>query len=333
MKEGRFFTPLEKGHIECRLCPRHCELKDGGRGVCGVRENRGGKGFSLNYGSLSAVHIDPMEKKPLYHFKPGSEILSLGSYGCNLSCLHCQNHYIAQDGDNFAFAAEGEEIGASMILEKLDSSLAGVAYTYNEPVVWYEFMADCARAVREKGFANVMVTNGYIESEPLRELFPLIDAFSVDLKGYSDGFYREIAGGHLEPVKRSLESIARSGCHLEVEYLVIPGYNDDPEPFRELMLWYGESLGTEVPLHINRYYPQHKMEVPATPLETLSRLFGLASEYLDHVYIGNADVSEGRDTLCPSCGERLIERKGYRSVVHLGDPVCPRCSHHVNIVF
>ena len=333
MTAGRFIHPMEKGCIECRLCPRRCRIREGEKGFCGVRENRGGGGVSLNYGSLSAVHIDPMEKKPLYHFKPGKEILSLGSYGCNLTCRHCQNHYIAQDRDSFAFASDGEEVTADMVVERLDTSLAGVAYTYNEPVVWYEFMADCALAVKEKGYANVMVTNGYIEPEPLEKLFPLIDAFSVDLKGHDDKFYREVTGGHLAPVKTALEAIARSGRHLEVEYLVIPGLNDGEGSFEEMLRWYAEKLGSDVPLHINRYYPQYKMEIPSTPLKTLRRLFSNACEYLDYVYIGNADVSEGRDTLCPSCGEKLIERRGYRSVVRLGDPVCPRCGQGLNIIF
>ncbi len=332
MREGRFFEKRGEALV-CRLCPRHCVLKEGETGFCGVRANRGGTGVSLNYGSLSAVHIDPMEKKPLYHFKPGKEILSLGSYGCNLTCLHCQNHYIAQDRKNFTFADGNGIITPAMILEKLDRTLAGVAYTYNEPVVWFEYVKECAELVSGKGYANVMVTNGYIEAEPLEELFPHIHAFSVDLKGYSGEFYRLVSQAKLTPVKETLERIVRSGRHLEVEYLVIPGMNDEREPFEEIMGWYAQTLGPRVPLHINRYFPQNRMERPATPVETLLRLHEIARTYLDYVYIGNADVAEGRDTLCPSCGEVLIERAGYRSLVRLGDPVCPRCGATCDILF
>ncbi|MDC7220514.1 MAG: AmmeMemoRadiSam system radical SAM enzyme [Spirochaetales bacterium] len=290
MKEGRFFLPSSGGRVECVLCPRHCVLSPGQTGFCGVRANREGKGLSLNYGSLSAVQIDPIEKKPLSHFKPGTDILSLGSYGCNLSCLYCQNHQIARDSDLFRFARGGEEITPSMILEQLAAPLAGVAYTYNEPTVWWEFMIDCAGLVKEKGFANVMVTNGYIEPEPLRELLPLIDAFSVDLKGYSEEFYRDVSGGRLAPVKRTLKSIVEAGRHLEVEYLVVPGKNDEEASFEELMLWYARELGADVPLHINRYFPRHKMSLPATPIDRLLALYDIACKYLSHVHIGNAQV-------------------------------------------
>lgn len=332
MKNALYFEERDD-RIVCRLCPRNCVLKEGENGFCGVRANREGKGVTLNYGSLSAVHIDPIEKKPLYHFMPGREILSLGSYGCNLTCLHCQNHAIAQDSELFTFADQGREITPAMILDKLDSRLAGVAYTYNEPVVWYEYVLDCARAVKERGFKNVMVTNGFIQADPLDELFPFIHAFSVDLKGYSGDFYRLVSGGSLKPVQESLKRIVKSGRHLEVEYLVIPGMNDEREPFEELLGWYARELGPRVPLHINRYFPQYKMERPATPVETLVRLYETAREYLDYVYIGNADVSEGRDTRCPACGEVLIERAGYRALVKVGDDICPRCGTVAEIIF
>jgi pyruvate formate lyase activating enzyme len=338
MKRGRYFLEKSDGNVQCRLCPRNCVIPPGEKGFCAVRANRSGKGVCLNYGSLSAIHMDPMEKKPLYHFKPGQEILSLGSYGCNLSCDFCQNHSIAQEEEQFLLAQEGKEITPAMILDKLDMNLAGIAYTYNEPVVWFEFMADCASLLKEKGYSNVMVTNGYIEPEPLRELFTLIDAFSVDLKGYSEEFYRNISGGRLKPVQRNLEEIAQSGCHLEVDYLVIPGLNDGEAPFEELLKWYAGELGPQVPLHINRYFPQFKMEIPATPSETLKHLYEISQDYLDYVYIGNADLDVGQDTLCPSCGNVLIERKGYHIEVLgedslYGDPVCPYCGHLEDIIY
>ncbi|MDC7224689.1 MAG: AmmeMemoRadiSam system radical SAM enzyme [Spirochaetales bacterium] len=338
MKEGLFFEKGDSGRIHCALCPHGCVLDEGQTGLCQVRQNRKGKGVSLNYGSLSAVHIDPVEKKPLYHFKPGTDILSLGSYGCNLSCRYCQNHPIARDRDRFAFAGEDEIITPSLILEKLEGDLSGVAYTYNEPIVWYEFVVECARSVKDKGYANVMVTNGFIEPEPLKELFPLIDAFSVDLKAFSGDFYRSICGGRLTPVKRSLEAIARSGCHLEVDYLVVPELNDGESDFDEMLRWYVQELGPQVPLHINRYHPQYKLSQPATPVPTLVRLDEKARDYLDYVYIGNAQADRGGDTLCPSCGHRVIERRGYETVIWgdealSRDSVCPRCGHLLNIIF
>lgn len=283
MKRGQFFSTTEQGSLLCELCPRFCVLKRGQRGFCGVRENHNGIGVSLGYGNLSAIHIDPMEKKPLYHFMPGTQVLSVGSFGCNLTCLQCQNHQISQsDG-----LKNQSILSPSELVSKLEPNMAGMAYTYNEPIIWYEFMMDCAQLVREKGFVNVMVSNGYINLDPLKETLSLIDAYSIDLKGFSEDFYNKVTGGHLEPVLESLKTIAKSDSHLEVDFLVIPGMNDDLKEFKAMLNWYVFNLGNHVPLHLNRYFPQYKMNTPTTSLDTLKSLFEMARGVLEHVHVGN----------------------------------------------
>jgi len=278
-------------YITCKLCPRNCQIKSGKTGFCGVRKNIDGKGVSTNYGRLSAVNIDPIEKKPLYHFHPGTSILSVGSYGCNLSCKHCQNYTISQGDFSQINLSENNYTSAQTLVNMIDDSSLGLAYTYNEPIVWYEYMIDCAKLVKEKGKYNVMVSNGYINKEPLQELIPLIDAFSIDLKAFSEGFYKQVSAGHLQPVLDSLELIAHSGKHLEIEYLVIPGLNDDAAEFDKMLKWYVSHLGKQVPLHINRYFPQFKMHRPPTPLSTLKSLAQSANKVLDYVHVGNVSVN------------------------------------------
>ncbi|OJF76879.1 MAG: AmmeMemoRadiSam system radical SAM enzyme [Treponema sp. CETP13] len=288
--------------IVCGLCPHLCQLKLGKTGFCGVRKNIDGKVVSLDYGHISAINMDPIEKKPLYHFHPGTQILSIGSFGCNLTCKHCQNHTIAQ-GD-FSWLGQIEKKDTTQqfldasnfvlpekLVNKLDepqfNTSLGIAYTYNEPIVWYEYMCDCAALVHKKGKLNVMVSNGYINKDPLQQLFPLIDAFSIDLKAFSDDFYTQVSGGHLQPVLDTLELIAHSDKHLEIEYLVIPGLNDDVKEFNNMLNWYVTHLGRQVPLHVNRYFPQYKMHLPPTPIETLEKLADQASAVLDYVHVGN----------------------------------------------
>lgn len=292
----------EPTYLVCDLCPHRCQLKLGQTGFCGVRKNVNGKIIALNYGHLSAICMDPIEKKPLYHFYPGTQILSVGSFGCNLTCKHCQNYTIAQGDFSWLEKTESSEkplqqlnsssyFSPKNLVHKLDAPAftdsIGIAYTYNEPIVWYEYMYDCAALVHQNGKLNVMVSNGYINKEPLQKLLPLIDAFSIDLKAFTDDFYQQISGGHLQAVLDTLEIIAHSDTHLEIEYLVIPGLNDDEKEFDAMLSWYVSHIGKQVPLHINRYFPQYKMHRPPTPIETLQKLADRADAVLDYVHIGN----------------------------------------------
>ena len=270
----------------CELCFHHCALDDGQTGLCRARSCQDGKIISLNYGKLTSLALDPIEKKPLRRFHPGSLILSVGSFGCNLRCPFCQNHEISMAGDSGIPTVEvSPEQLAAKAAELVPHGNTGVAYTYNEPLIGYEYVRDCAALVHEQGMVNVLVTNGTVEVEPWRALLPLIDAANIDLKGFTPAWYRRL-GGDLETVKRSI-ALAAEWCHVEVTTLLIPGENDSEEEIRELARWLA-SISPEIPLHLSRFFPQYQMvdRLP-TPVEQVYRLAEAAQEYLSHVYTGN----------------------------------------------
>lgn len=271
---------------ECRICPHHCKIEEGQLGLCKARTNRKGEIISENYGRLTAVALDPIEKKPLYHYHSGSRILSIGSYGCNLDCPFCQNCDISMVGRK---EIETEETTVEELV--LKASLLqprgniGIAYTYNEPLIGYEFVRDCAKAAKERGLKNVVVTNGYICEEPLLELLPYIDAFNIDLKGFREEFYHKLRGD-LATVKRTIELVARA-CHVEVTTLIIPGENDSEEEMTELSGWLA-GIRPDIPLHISRFFPRWKMQDrDATPVKQVYRLAEVARKRLQYVYEGN----------------------------------------------
>lgn len=303
----------EKNSLRCQLCPHYCLLSEGQSGLCHVRTNRSGKLVADNYGKLCSIHSDPIEKKPLYHFFPGRRILSLGSVGCNLHCRFCQNWEISQCGvEGFHRLKEysPREIVA-MALEEDDN--IGLAFTYNEPTVWYEFMKDIAALAASTHLKSVMVTNGFINTAPLGELLPLIHAFSVDLKAFNDAFYRRLTLSRLEPVLGTLRAIRKAERHLEVTNLLIPGENDSESDFRSMLKWMRDELGPETVLHISRYFPTYKMNNPPTPENLLLEFYDIAKEYLSYVYLGNVQSEKGRDTYCRECGALLIRRSGYHT--------------------
>lgn len=271
--------------VKCTICPRGCSLEDGQTGFCKGRANIGGKVIALNYGRVSSIALDPIEKKPLAHFHPGMKILSVGSYGCNLRCPFCQNWSISQ-----AMVPENEsytspEVLVSKAVELVKNRNLGLAYTYNEPLIGFEFVRDCSRLIVEKGLKNVVVTNGYVNEEPLLELLPMIHALNIDLKGFSEDFYK-LLGGTLEPVKRSIELSAKTS-HVEVTTLIIPGLNDTEEEMRELSSWLA-SIDRRIPLHVTRFFPAWRMtDRPPTPIDTVYRLARVAREKLDYVHEGN----------------------------------------------
>jgi len=319
-----------EGTVRCLLCPHLCLIKQGRRGICGVRENRNGEVQLITAGVISGYALDPIEKKPLYHFYPGSSILAVGSYGCNLRCDYCQNYHISQNKDP----------GGSRLLEPEDlarmaASLPGnigIAYTYNEPLIWYEYVAACARMATLEGLMNVMVSNGYIMPEPLKEMTEFIDAFNIDLKSFSNDFYRNCTGATLNPVLEAIKIIAASGRHLEITTLILPGLNDSAEEMEMEAQWIAENAGTGVPLHLSRYFPMYRRSDPATPPETIIKLKEVAEEYLDVVYTGNMAGSDGgSDTRCPSCDKIVIRRSGYSTRITglTDDGECQKCGRKI----
>ena len=284
MKKALFYEKIENDKVHCYLCPHNCVIKPENTGACRARKNVGGDLYSLNYARIASLSLDHIEKKPLFRFHPGSMILSAGTFGCNLKCSFCQNWSIAH------LDAETVEMSPEQLVNKAfeakKAGNIGIAYTYNEPSIWYEYVYECAVLASKRGLSNVLVTNGFISEEPLMELLPFINAVNIDVKAYTSEFYKEICKATLHNVKKTVE-IAVPQCHVEVTTLVIPGLNDSVEEIAELSAWLA-SISTDIPLHLTRFFPNYKMtDRPATPLNVLERARKKASEYLEHVYIGN----------------------------------------------
>jgi len=331
LKEAMHYERLEEQKVICRLCPHECTIAPGKYGICRVRNNIEGILYTHNYGKIAAVAMDPVEKKPLYHFYPGKYLLSLGTVGCNFRCRFCQNHHIAQHGMDEKTSAgdlyEASE-GYLLCLCRQEEDCVGIAYTYNEPSIWYEYVLDTARYIKAKGYKNVLVTNGYISEKALAELLPYIDAMNIDVKGFSGKYYRDICGGSLEHVKRTVE-IAAAVCHVEVTTLIVPGCNDDEKEMEELSKWLG-AIKRSIPLHLSRYFPNYKMNEKPTPVETLKILKKIADSNLEYVYIGNLP-SEDISTYCPNCGALLVRRAGGIIIEHLDDGICSKCGKIIDI--
>lgn len=328
MKEALFYEKTAEGTVACRLCPHLCEgIAEGKAGRCRVRKNVGGELVSLVYGEVTSVNLDPVEKKPLYHFHPGSDILSIGTWGCNFRCEFCQNWQLSQqEVSTEPFTAEGIARLAGR------NGSIGVAYTYNEPTIWYEFVRDCAERVREAGLKNVLVTNGFINAEPASAWLPFIDALNIDVKSMDDAFYRTHCGGRLAPVL-AVAVEAKRHAHVEITNLVIPTLNDTDDDFENLAKWMAGNLGRETPLHLSAYTPRYRMKIRSTPVDTLEYAYAICREHLDYVYLGNVPGSVGRDTFCASCGTALVSRFGYRvELRNLEGPKCSRCGAEVPIV-
>lgn len=325
--ESRFFRSLPGGKVACILCPQACVLQEGEKGVCRVRQVEEGRLFLRNYGQVSAVALDPIEKKPLYHFYPGSLILSVGTIGCNLSCRFCQNWEIAHTDAETRYIPPEDLVHLGLRARERGS--IGLAYTYSEPLVWYEYVLDTARLAKEEGLKNVLVTNGYINPGPLRELLPYIDAVNLDIKGWTDEFYHRHCSGRVRPVLETAKIMAEK-THLEVTNLLIPGENDREEEVKELVGFLA-ALNPAIPLHFSRYFPNYRMTLPPTPVSTLKRALGIAKERLYYVYLGN--IGEENDTECPECGEVWVERTGFSArITGVRDGKCVRCGRKAEIV-
>lgn len=287
LKEAIFYEKIEHGRTHCFLCPHNCIIPKDRRGICGVRSNMDGTLYTLNYGRITSIGVDPIEKKPLNRFHPGAYILSVGSVGCNLKCPFCQNHSIARvkPEEIHMHHASSDDIIAKAVSLKKEGNI-GIAFTYNEPTIWYEFVYETARKTKEQGLLNVLVTNGYISQEPLKQILPYIDAMNIDLKAFNERFYKELVKGGLEDVKETIKQSAAK-CHVEVTTLVIPGWNDSMEEMEEMAQWLS-SLSADIPLHLSRYFPKFEMtDKPPTSLNTLTELKRTAERYLNHVYLGN----------------------------------------------
>ncbi len=286
---AKFFeTDEETGVISCQLCPVDCEIPLGKRGFCGARKNENGELIAGFYGRLSSISLDPIEKKPLYHFYPGKMILSIGSFGCNMRCSFCQNHSISMNKPEFIDLDDdyySPYVIAKSAEKYIEEGNIGVAYTYNEPFINYEFMYDCCVKVRERGLKNVIVTNGYVKYEPLMEILPYVDAMNIDLKSYNDDFYK-VLGGRLFDIKRTIKKAAEN-CHVELTSLIIPGENDSISDMEEQARWIAE-INPEIPLHLSRFFPNYNMiDKSPTDIETLNSLQQTAGKYLKYVYLGN----------------------------------------------
>lgn len=325
--EASFWHAVSEGRVKCDLCPQRCVIRDGERGECNLRENRGGSLYASAYGELASTAIDPIEKKPIYHFHPGDYVLSTGPNGCNLRCHGCQNYQISQD------KAATHYLSAEALAQlAVAHESPGIAYTYTEPLVWWEYVRDSCRAARDRGLYNVAVTNGFLEEEPAREIAAHLDAANVDIKSLSDEFYRDYCGGKLEPVLRTAV-IFKEKLHLEITHLLVTGLNDREEDVSFFVKWVLENLGPDTPVHFSRYFPHYEMDAPPTPTHHLLRAKEIAERDLYYVYLGNVAGIGGTDTNCPQCGNLLVDRKGYRAVVvGLEDGKCNNCGRPSEIV-
>ena len=281
-KEAYYYQKLKSGKVQCLLCPKNCVLADNEFGSCSVRKNENGTLYSLVYGKTTGIAVDPIEKKPLYHFHPGEKILSLGTRGCNFACSFCQNWQISQNPN-----APLYDISSKKVIDKvIQMKLFGIAYTYNEPFIWYEFVRDTAILAKENGLENVLVTNGYINSEPLEAILPFIGAMNIDLKSMDDGFYRSTCNATLEPVLKTIKR-AKQSTHVELTNLIIPTLNDSDVQIEKLRDWIFNNTGADTPLHLSRYFPCYELNLPLTPIATLQRAKSIAEKKLKYVYLGN----------------------------------------------
>jgi pyruvate formate lyase activating enzyme len=326
MNTALFYKKLDNEKVQCFLCPHRCIISNGKSGVCRVRINTNGQLFAASYGQICSFGFDPVEKKPLYHFYPGHTIFSIGSIGCNLRCKFCHNWEISQSSlsdFNYIKSYSPEEI---IHLAKGRADNIGIAYTYNEPLVWYEFMMDVARQSADERLKNVMVTNGFINPGPLENLLAVMDAFNVDLKAFNNEFYKRNTSSFIDPVKETLKKISREGKHLEITNLLISEENDDKNEFEEMVKWISGELSPLTVLHISRYFPSFEMDRPATPPERIQEFYHIARRHLSHVYVGNMDSSIGQDTFCHKCGELLIHRNRYQTEI-IGLDKTGKCAH------
>ncbi|RPH52757.1 MAG: AmmeMemoRadiSam system radical SAM enzyme [Desulfobacteraceae bacterium] len=326
-KEGFLYKKLANRNVICGICPHRCQLSPGDRSVCRSKVNIDGTLYSLSYGNPCTVNIDPIEKKPLFHFKPQTKSFSLAAAGCNFRCLNCQNWEISQAKPGEV--RHSELFPEDVVRQALRSGSESIACTYSEPISYFEYMIDIARFAKEKNLSNLWISNGYINKEPLLELCRYMDGANVNIKSFSDDIYRKLNGGRLEPVLNTFRILYDRGIHFEMTNLVVPGYVDDPEMVKRMCEWILADLGPDHPLHFLRFFPQYKLDrLPPTPVSTLEYFRSIAmKEGIRYVYVGNVPNHEGTNTYCHNCKKLLIQRKGYSvPVYNLSGNKCKFCN-------
>lgn len=329
MKQALYYKLLKNEIIECQLCPHYCKISNEKVGICKVRQNKDGKLYTLNYAKPVAMHLDPIEKKPLFHFLPGKLVFSIGTVGCNMGCLHCQNWDISKATPiEYKTKVVSPEKTVELAIEN-NSQI--IAYTYNEPTVFFEYMLECSKIAKQTTLKNIIVSNGYINPKPLEELYQYLDGANIDLKGFSNEFYKKICAAKLEPVLDTLKILVKNKVWVEITNLVIPTKNDDMKEIEEMCKWIKTNLGAGVPLHFSRFHPDYKMlDIEVTPTSTLENAKQIAQKYLDYVYIGNIITKEHENTYCPKCGELLIQRIGYQIIKNtIVEGKCNKCQHPI----
>ncbi|NDV18913.1 AmmeMemoRadiSam system radical SAM enzyme [Pseudodesulfovibrio sp. JC047] len=333
MIEARLWEPVENGAISCRLCNHSCTIEPGQRGQCGVRENRDGTLYSLNYDKVAAHHLDPIEKKPLYHFQPGTQTYSIATMGCNLRCTFCQNWSLSQTPHEKG-NIEGQKVTPTQLVdEAIRLGATSISYTYSEPTIFFELIQDTATLAKERGLKNVLVSNGFMSTECLDTLRPLIDAINVDLKCFNEDFYKEISCAHLKPVLANLKKIKHDlKWWLEITTLLIPGRNDSQEDIQKLTEFIARELGTDTPWHISRFHPDYKMvDSGVTPAEALQETYAIGkAQGLKYVYVGNMPDLNRQNTFCPGCGTKLIDRSGFSiKILGIENGHCSECGEAI----
>ena len=326
MKEAMFYESLQDNKVKCVLCSHQCEILSGKRGLCRVRENREGILFSLNYRRLITAHVDPIEKKPMFHFYPGSKSYSIAAAGCNFRCLHCQNWTISQVKEDII---QGEEISPDRVVQyALDADCLSISYTYTEPTIYYETAYEISRLAHEKGLKNILVTNGYIGSEPLKHIASYLGAANIDLKAMNELFYQKVCGARLKPVLDRIKQYYELGIWIEITTLIIPGYNDKIDELEKIAAFIAD-IDKGIPWHVTAFYPTYQLNnISPTPLSTLKRAYQIGKEKgLDYVYQGN--VGEGENTYCPSCGQMVVSRKYFSTDNKIKSSKCPSCKEKI----
>lgn len=328
--KARYYDIFPDGNISCQLCPHTCFLRNGDIGICAARKNRNGALLPLTYGEVTGHKLDPVEKKPLYHFFPGRDVYSIGGWGCNFKCIFCQNSAISQSESPTVHMTTGD-----VARQGLEDGSVGVAYTYNEPVIAIEFLTDCCAAVRKAGGKNILVTNGYINEKPLMDLLPLVDAMNIDVKAFNNAFYKKMCGGLLEPVLDTVKRVVKYGkTHLELTTLIIPEANDAIPELEDLALWIQENCGRSVPCHLTAYHPSYNYARAATTEAHLKNARHIFQKKLDYVYIGNANIPGASDTKCVQCGSTVVKRVVFQTDLPGMNPdgTCANCGARNNIV-
>ncbi|MFC1669022.1 AmmeMemoRadiSam system radical SAM enzyme [Spirochaetota bacterium] len=327
--EAKYYITIENDRVQCKLCPHNCIIPPGETGTCNVRRNIDNKLISEIYGEVSSISMDPIEKKPLYHFYPGSQILSIGTRGCNMKCPYCQNWHISQDSNVHTSFHSYDKI----VKLALNNKSVGIAYTYSEPIIWFEYILDTAALGREKGLKNVLVTNGYINDEPLRELIQYVDAVNIDLKSYREQTYKKIQKGNLADVKNTIEVSHNMGISIEITTLIVTGLNDDLDEMKDIIN-YISSVDRDIPWHISRYFPNYNYNKPATDIKFIYKVYEEALKKLNFVYCGNIPSGDaGNNTICPSCSKKVISRSGYSTTIDsLNNGKCGECGTDLKII-